>query len=84
MGITQEVAERLRALAAGEGSPEEASAWALSVMEGDAPELEDENVWNALDQLSGADLMLDPDTPMHGEEQFQQWLQEFLKNVSIT
>ncbi|MFH9110287.1 DNA-binding protein [Streptomyces albus] len=84
MGITQEVAERLRALAAGEGSPEEASAWALSVMEGDAPELEDENVWHALDQLSGADLMLAPDTPMHGKEQFQQWFQEFLDNVSVT
>lgn len=84
MGITQEVADRLRALAAGEGSREEAAAWALSVMEGDAPELADKNVWHALDQLSGADLMLDPDTPMHGEEHFQQWLQEFLKNVSVT
>ncbi|NSC23543.1 DNA-binding protein [Streptomyces albus subsp. chlorinus] len=84
MTITQEIAERLQALATGEGSPEEASAWALAMMEGDAPELEDENVWNALDQLSGADLMMDPETPMHSEEQYRQWLQEFREKVSIT
>ncbi|WP_327714100.1 DNA-binding protein [Streptomyces sp. NBC_00490] len=67
----------LFSLASGAISPEEASEWALRVMDSDAPELQDERIWTALDRLSGADLMEGPGQYLHGKEDFESWVTEF-------
>lgn len=36
--------------------------------------MEDPIVWNALRELSGADLMISPVDYLHGEDDFHQWL----------
>ncbi|UNZ21743.1 DNA-binding protein [Streptomyces sp. 891-h] len=83
MGIAvPELKRRLQQLASGECSAEEVSTWALEIMESDSPELDDEAVWTALDQLSGADLLMSPDTPLHGKKQFEEWLEEFVRKSS--
>ncbi|AYN35080.1 hypothetical protein DUI70_4582 [Streptomyces albus] len=45
----------------------------MRLMESGAPELEDEQLRAALDQLSGADLMVEPGEYLHGKEDYQAW-----------
>lgn len=54
--------------------------WALDMMQGDDPLLEQEAVWRALDELSGADSMTGPGSYLYGPADFRAWLQEFTES----
>jgi hypothetical protein len=75
--LREQVLSCLTRLAAGELSPGEAADWALGVMKLDSPELKDQKLWRALDELSGADLLEAPGQYLHGPEDFADWLEEF-------
>lgn len=75
--LEESVRAHLFSLASGSISPEAASAWALRVMDSDAPELRDERIWTALDRLSGADLMEGPGQYLHAKADFDAWASEF-------
>lgn len=55
----------------------EVADWAMEAMEGHDPLLAQDAVWQALDELAGADLMAGPGTPLHGREDFRAWLRDF-------
>ncbi|MGW7254951.1 DNA-binding protein [Streptomyces sp. NPDC054834] len=76
-GLGTEIGLRLRRLAGGEASRDEVAGWAMSLIESDAPELNDGRIWTALDRLAGADLMVGPGQYLHGPEDFEAWLAEF-------
>jgi hypothetical protein len=75
--LLHEIKARLEALANDPADAGEAADWALEVMEGDNPLLAQAPVWQALDELAGADLMADSATRLHGPEDFRAWLREF-------
>ncbi|GAA3881161.1 hypothetical protein [Streptomyces sedi] len=77
-GLRGEVERRLRLLVADPATAGAASDWAREVMEGEAPELDDAVVWDALDQLLGSDLLVAPATPLHGPADHAAWLAAFL------
>lgn len=68
------VRERLLDLLAGRESREGVAAWASTWVTQDDPDVEDPIVWNALRELSGADLMISPADYLHGEDDLHQWL----------
>lgn len=72
-----QVVEKLRALVAGEITPEAASDWArpwITKLE----EVTDGKVKRSLVQLAGADLIVDMKGHLlHGPEDFVAWLKEF-------
>ncbi len=47
-----------------------------------AVEIWDWPVWEALTSLSGADLQTDPDTYLHGTDDFRDWLEK-LRNAPL-
>ncbi|MDT0264806.1 hypothetical protein RM844_00725 [Streptomyces sp. DSM 44915] len=71
-----EIEHRLRRLLADPGTAGATADWAVATMAGDAPELADETVWTALDQLGGADLETGTGR-LHGAADFAAWLAEF-------
>lgn len=77
MGLRTETEQKLVALSKGEITPEAAAEWALAMMEGDDEALRDESVWNALDNLGGADLLTEPGVYLHGSEDFHEWLKNY-------
>lgn len=68
------VRERLLDLLAGRASREEVSAWASTWVRQQDPVVEDHVVWQALRDLSGADLKVSPVDYFHGEGDFHEWL----------
>ncbi|MDT0321757.1 DNA-binding protein [Streptomyces millisiae] len=80
--LRAEIEHRLRRLLTDPESAGDTADWAMATMEGDAPELEDETVWNALDRLGGADLKTGTGTFLHGEADFRAWLTEFQDGVA--
>ena len=68
------VRERLLDLLAGRESREGVATWASTWVTQDDPDVEDPIVWNALRELSGADLMISPVDYLHGEDDFHEWL----------
>jgi hypothetical protein len=75
--LLHEIKARLEALANGPADVGATADWALEVMEGADPLLEQAAVWQTLDELAGADLMTDPTTRLHGPDDFRAWLREF-------
>ncbi len=71
-----EVHDRLMQLLRGDVSREEVTKWANHWVAADDPEVEDRVVWKALGRLSAADLLISPTDYFHGEEDFQDWLDE--------
>ena len=69
----------LTELANGTMTPAEANDWAAPfvVDERSHPERMDEAVWDALNELYGADLEVGPGEPLHGREDFNPWLEAF-------
>lgn len=76
-GLRQQIRDRLAALASGELDPADASDWASRVMQDDDDDLRDPVIWQAIDRMSGADLMSAPGSYLHGVTDFREWLQEF-------
>jgi hypothetical protein len=79
--LETEIMARLDGLAAGRIDPADAADWATGAMAGDDPALEVPANWQALDQLSGADLMSAPGTYLHGQEDFAAWIREYRAKV---
>lgn len=78
-----EVEQKLRQLASGEITPQAASDWAspwVTTLDEIEPRL-DRRIAEALKLLSGADLLGDPGIKgalLHGPEDFEDWLRDFL------
>lgn len=69
-----EVRQRLLDLVAGRASREEVATWASTWVIQDDPAVDDPIVWNALRDLAGADLKVNPVDYLHGEADFHEWL----------
>lgn len=82
-GICDQIRIHLSRLVEGEISPEEASNWALSVMEQYTSESIDPKVWHALDQLAGADLLESPGNFLHDAKDFSKWYEDFSRSASV-
>ncbi|MFC8597677.1 MULTISPECIES: hypothetical protein [unclassified Isoptericola] len=69
---------KLSALANGSLDPDEAADWAMATLRAmDDDDDVDDVVMDALDRLSGADLLSGPGTRLHGTADFRTWLSEF-------
>ncbi|RNG24141.1 DNA-binding protein [Streptomyces botrytidirepellens] len=77
MNLRQEITKKLAELTQDAGKSEDISNWAISVMQGGDTSLLDPKVWEALDRMSGADLMSGPNTYLHSREDFSEWLRDF-------
>jgi hypothetical protein len=79
-----EVEERLVNLAEGRLSPEDAADWAQPYVIDDAthPEVMDWPVWQAIQQICGADLLATSDQLLHGHDDFLTWLTDFRATVA--
>lgn len=76
--LTRQIRTRLELLAGDAGADVSGIAdWALETMQGDDPLLEQEAVWRALDELSGADSLTGPGSYLYGPADFRAWLEEF-------
>ncbi|MCA5895228.1 hypothetical protein LEP48_18010 [Isoptericola sp. NEAU-Y5] len=72
------VDSKLTALANGSLDPGDAADWAMTALRDmDDDEDVDDAVMEALDKLSGADLLSGPGTYLHGPADFRTWLSEF-------
>lgn len=67
----------LTRLAEGAIPPGEVADWALRVMEEKSDEAVEPAIWRALEELSGADLLVAPGKYLHGHEDFAAWRAEF-------
>ncbi|WP_410578588.1 hypothetical protein [Amycolatopsis sp. lyj-108] len=72
-----EVRKVLEDLATGAVTRAEASDWARPWIVEVAHRIDDGLVWDALDWLFGADLMISPADYLHGPVDFRSWLVEF-------
>ncbi|HEY4867488.1 MAG TPA: hypothetical protein VIK45_18455 [Candidatus Dormibacteraeota bacterium] len=79
----QEVEERLIQLVAGRATPEEVADWALRWVVADHPGIDDPHIWQAIGALAGADLKTGPSTYIHGQSDFQHWLDEFRAGLAL-
>lgn len=64
-------------LAGGRRTPREVDEWATPWVVASVPAVEDRAVWVALMTLSGADLEVEPGVLLHGQADFDAWLEEF-------
>lgn len=71
-----EVRDRLRDLIAGRRTREDVADWAGQWIYVDEPQITDWNVWEALQNLVGADLGVSPTEYLHSEVDFRAWLAE--------
>ena len=75
--LDDEIRNKLKMLASGVLAPGRAADWAMATISSDRDELAIPRIWNALDQLAGADLMTAPGALMHGPADFTAWLEEY-------
>lgn len=69
-----DVLQHLLDLLAGRLSREDVADWASAWVREPDPNVEDPIVWEALKQLSGADLRESPVNYLHSESDFHEWL----------
>lgn len=69
-----QVQQHLRDLLAGRSSREATADWASTWVTQDDPDVEDPIVWDALRDLAGADLKVNPTDYLHDEDDFREWL----------
>jgi hypothetical protein len=74
---TSEVEAMLVALAEGRVTRVQASSWAEQWVMADDSGIRDGRLWRGLIHLAGADLISTDRPYLHGEEDFQAWLEEF-------
>jgi hypothetical protein len=74
----------LVALVEGRVSAQEADSWTAPfvVDESTHPDEIDAAVWDTLNKLCGADLEQAPGAPLHGSEDFANWLTQFRARTS--
>ncbi|MEV6829083.1 hypothetical protein [Amycolatopsis sp. NPDC051102] len=72
-----EVRKQLQGLIAGTLTPGEASDWANPWITEEAGEVQDELVWEALQNLWGADMLVAPGEYLYGPLDFRAWLTAF-------
>jgi hypothetical protein len=77
-----QLGQYLRLLASGAIGPQEAADWATATMEEGVDF--DDTTWQGLDRLAGADLLVGPDTPLHGPVDFAAWLREFEQGIAAS
>ncbi len=73
----EQVRQVLHDLAAGTLTPAEASDWATPWITEEAGEVQDELVWDALQNLWGADMAVAPGAYLYGPLDFRAWLADF-------
>lgn len=71
------VEEKLAELIRGDIQPGAAADWATNVMQKLEDEDVDDGIWEALDHLSGADLLTGPGVYLHSADDYRSWLTEF-------
>jgi hypothetical protein len=69
-----EVRQKFLDVLAGRISREEAASWADTWVIDDDPEVDDRVVWEALKDLCGVDLRVNPTDYLHNEVDIHQWL----------
>lgn len=67
---------RLLDLLAGRATREEVADWAVKWVREPMPDVQDPIAWEALKQLSGADLRISPRDYLHSEVDFHSWLDQ--------
>lgn len=67
---------RLLDLLAGRATREEVADWAVKWVRESMPDVQDPIAWEALKQLSGADLRISPTDYLHTEVDFHSWLDQ--------
>lgn len=70
----EHIRQQLLDLLAGRVSREEVADWASAWVRDPEPSVDDPVVWEALKQLSGADLRETPVDYLHSESDFHEWL----------
>ncbi len=65
---------RLLDLLAGSKTREEIADWAVTWVREPMPAVQDLVAWQALKDMSGADLRISPTDYLHGEDDFHSWL----------
>ena len=71
-----EVEAQLLALIDGQISRDDATSWAMQWVAAPEPGVDDEVVWNALNQLAGADAVSTDRPHLFEEIDFRAWLDE--------
>jgi len=77
-----QVKEAFLGLISGRLSREDVADWANQWVFAGDPDVADGAVWDALQELSGADLQVDPDTYLHTEPDFHSWLDQFEQAIA--
>lgn len=67
------VLQKIRALRAWSESREVVAAWPGAIMDDDAVEITDMEVWKAIKRLGGADLPGSEENYLYGDEDFLDW-----------
>ncbi|MGW2819100.1 DNA-binding protein [Streptomyces sp. NPDC001415] len=70
------IQDLLRGLINGSMEREDVADWAMEWITDHEGEVTDPKVWDALIQLSGADLKDAPDEYLHGADDFLAWLKQ--------
>lgn len=76
----EHIIDRLRDLVAGRRTREDVSAWATNFLCNDHPRISDMIAWDVLTSVGGADLRFDTDQYLYGNVDFNDWIEELLKN----
>ena len=70
----REVRQKFLDVLAGRISREDAASWADAWVDGPHPRVDDFVVWEALKDLSGIDLQVNPTDYLHNEADIHRWL----------
>ena len=80
---SEEVEDRLVQLVTGRATAEEVADWAARWDSADDPGIDDPHIWDTIGTLAGADLKTGPSTYLHGQSDFEHWLEEFRAGLAL-
>jgi hypothetical protein len=80
---SEEVEDRLVQLVTGRATAEEVADWAARWDSADDPGIDDPHIWDTIGTLAGADLKTGPSTCLHGQSDFEHWLEEFRAGLAL-
>ncbi len=78
---SEEVEDRLVLLVTGRATAEEVADWAARWDFADDPGIDDPHIWDTIGILAGADLKTGPSTYLHGQSDFEHWLENFAPDL---